>query len=530
MNKHFTSKCIANIFTTLSKPINRDIVFFLLIWLLFTGVNFFMHSIPNHMLVAWVVSYILVIPNLFFNKALCRVWSFFVFVAAFLDFCISTFCYATYNKVLDKDIAAIIRGTNLNEAVEFLSTYVTMPSIVFFVVSLSVAILFYRVLGKFVNGRGSISLSVFFGLITISGCVILFSRDDIRIRVFPEKYVHFFYFEEVPDLSVYVKNPEITYQEVDLVDNVVLIVGESFSKYHSSIYGYGKNTNPYLTSLPDSLLHLFHEVYSSECSTIKCFKNLMSSYKTSYSDSVKWYECCTLIEVMRRAGYKTHWLSNQSKFGLWDNVVGKYAALCDTEYFAGSKFEGVDRTTFDEELIYPVKCLSDTSEGRNFFVINLIGSHADFSKRYPDDFLRFTPDEYKDYNLTERNRRVVSYYDNSIAYNDSVVFELINLFKEKEALVIYLSDHGLDVFNTDDDYIGHATEDATSRWFGCQIPFIVYTSPLFVENHSDKILRISKNRKRVFCTDNLIYSIMDILGISSVLSELNGESLFSDIN
>ena len=55
----------------------------------------------------------------------------------------------------------------------------------------------------------------------------------------------------------------------------------------------------------------------------------MSTYKPEYKDSIEWYKCITLPKTMQTAGYQTFWISNQSKIGLFDTGVGRYADLCD---------------------------------------------------------------------------------------------------------------------------------------------------------------------------------------------------------
>ena len=66
----------------------------------------------------------------------------------------------------------------------------------------------------------------------------------------------------------------------------------------------------------------------------------------------EWYECTTLIEALQALGYQVNWISNQSKVGMHENIVGRFADLCDYQAFCGDKYSGSLRgKVLDEELL-----------------------------------------------------------------------------------------------------------------------------------------------------------------------------------
>ena len=108
-------------------------------------------------------------------------------------------------------------------------------------------------------------------------------------------------------------------------------------------------------------------------------------------------------------------------------------------------------------------------------------------------------------------------YDNTVLYNDSVVYELINILQRESAVVVYLSDHGEDVFRSSEDYCGHASELDERHWNVVrQIPLLVYTSQLFREKHPELQKRIEGAVNRPYRTDSIMYTIMDIAGVETV--------------
>ena len=112
----------------------------------------------------------------------------------------------------------------------------------------------------------------------------------------------------------------------------------------------------------------------------------------------------------------------------------------------------------------------------------------------------------------EHQREILAAYDNATLYNDFVVKSIIDKYKEKDAVVFYLSDHGLDVFDTDPDFFGHAKATPASTEHCRHIPFMVYVSPTFQDKRPELVKRMREAAHKEFCADKLIYCIMDAAG------------------
>lgn len=68
---------------------------------------------------------------------------------------------------------------------------------------------------------------------------------------------------------------------------VILVIGESFSKHHSNLYGYKKNTNPFLfKEMERGNLFVFQDVISSYNTTSYVMKNLFST--NSLMENERW--------------------------------------------------------------------------------------------------------------------------------------------------------------------------------------------------------------------------------------------------
>ena len=107
------------------------------------------------------------------------------------------------------------------------------------------------------------------------------------------------------------------------IDDVVLIIGESFSRQHSSMYGYENDTNPLLTKRLDRCEGVaFTDVISANNGTAIVFRLFMSLAV----DTVKWSKAPLLPAVFKRMGYNTTYYSNQfarnEDLGQWNTPMG----------------------------------------------------------------------------------------------------------------------------------------------------------------------------------------------------------------
>lgn len=309
-----------------------------------------------------------------------------------------------------------------------------------------------------------------------------------------------FRFEESIDLRNHRSHPRFSEVETTHPDNVVLIIGESFSKNHSSLYGYERKTNPCLESLLNGgSLVLFTQVTAPAASTTKAFKYLMTDLTLNDPQEVKWYDKLNIIDAFKALGYRTHWFSTQAEKGIWDNLPSSFSKICDNFLFVG-------RYAHDDLLL---DCHDLLTADLNFVVYHLMGQHEAFSERFPDEFCVFSPNQDKDV-----KERIIAEYDNATVFNDYVVSSIIHQYEDSNTLVVYLSDHGLDIFDTDADFFGHAMATEASQRHCRDIPFMVYVSPKCSEQSPWLKPRLLELREKEMCTDNLIHILLDFVGYS----------------
>ena len=318
------------------------------------------------------------------------------------------------------------------------------------------------------------------------------------------------------------------------VPNIVLIIGESYNKHHSQLYGYQEPTTPRQVAMEaEGSLVKFTDVVSSWNLTSFVFKHMLSLY--AVGDSGEWCDKPLFPEVFRKAGYHVIFVTNQfepkAKEAVYDFSGGFF--LNDPELSQRQFDQRSTRThRFDDGVLKEYDNLKkeedtlDLAKG-NLVILHLMGSHIDYRARYPQTTNTvFKPSMYNRPELTDKQRQILAHYDNSLLYNDSIVAAITQRFADKDAVVIYVPDHGEEIFDGSPYMYGRmhgANIDYRLARNEMEIPFWVWGSPLYRENHPYGWMAIQNAKNRPMMTDALPHFLMYLGGISSSLyrPELN---------
>lgn len=217
----------------------------------------------------------------------------------------------------------------------------------------------------------------------------------------------------------------------------VLVVGETARADHFSLNGYGRNTNPYLQT--DDVVS-FEHVTSCGTSTAYSVPCIFSLDSGSNYDPDSAANKFNVLDVLTKAGIDVEWIdANSGCKGVCRRI--KTINLAETDR------PGLGDNIFDEELL-PYLSQANPANGEDMLVVmHMLGSHGpSYSERYPDPFGKFIPFCTNAAPQECDNQAVVNAYDNSIAYTDYVLHEMIKVLEAKrhdfETVLVYVSDHG----------------------------------------------------------------------------------------
>ena len=520
----------------LLRPFKKHLLFLIAFFVLATSPFiliqiFYYHFYINALLLAihcFVLSYIItLLISAIGSKPLRRFFQTIILGFSAVYFAVNAYCVLKLGYLFDLDVAMLILGTNANEAKEFAS--VMLPKDIIFIV-LGTYLLFIGLWVLF--ARRNLNLGKKTSLLAFVVLCLCVGINAYSWGIWRDGPIAQWYemaqYETTGDLQSHYTHPELSLSDEAFPTNVVLIIGESYARNHSSLYGYEKETNPCLTAFRDSLmLFTFDSIDAPAPTTAESIRYMLSIYNKSdhqKNDSKKWFEYTSIIEVMQQLGYDCFWFSNQARGSKLNGPSRIFADACQHHHFYQEEGSNRYNTNLDMVLVdssyQSVNHIS--SQKHRFVVYHMMGSHFDFNLRYPKAFAKFTENDYQ--SDSSKHRGILAAYDNSILYNDYVVTQLINLFRDKDAIVIYLPDHGQVMYRNpkSPDYFAHGNNnDPVGYQLGVEIPFMVFASPLFQEKHPETTQRIKdrQNNPKPWNSDDLPYLIMDIIGVSSIDGE-----------
>lgn len=429
-------------------------------------------------------------------------------------------CLFTLNTPFTGDHIYLIKDTHSQESTGFFdqyfsaTTWIECIAVILIIILLFFIIHRHEVHHKFTNAYKIIAFSIVIvctlGLFVLNGIMtegtsILSSRAFIQFSQW--KYICSATFGKEQKLLNPTPNLDLT--DASLPDNIIILMGESASRTNMSVYGYDKSTTPYFDSLSkDSLIVLLKNVESPASSTNGSFSHMMTvdSATALSNDNGEYYKYETLPSIAKALGYKTTWISDHVRHNQYSNTVTNFADLCDSVRF-------IPGHLFDSCLITAVKDYISDNDSAQLIFIHLMGSHPQYTLRYPSTFSKFDPTEYPNLQ-NDRQRRLMAEYDNTIAYTDSILSEIIPLFDDKKALILYFSDHGQDLFQSSNNYCGHGQiSNIASYNAATKIPLIFYVTPSYREEFSKQWERIKHATDKPVNTTDLIATLLDILNV-----------------
>ena len=298
------------------------------------------------------------------------------------------------------------------------------------------------------------------------------------------------------------------------VPYVVFILGESTNRDRLHLYGYPLPNTPNLDELAaKGDIAVFRNTISPQSATVAVLRELFT-FNDAESDQ-EWYHYNNLIDVMKAAGYRTYWLSNQESSGIWGNVAQLFAGRSDVKRFTQLRESHEDSGKLDEELFPMVDEALQQPAMKNFYVLHLMGGHGLYYMRFPYIFSKFTKDDVPapQNELSDEKRTEIAQYENAMYYNDFVVSSLIGKFQDKEAIVIYLPDHGETIYDNGSNFAGHVEENPNHQQL--EVPLIFWASPSYKARHPEKWQAICAAVNQPYMTDDMIHTIMDLLNIRS---------------
>ena len=307
--------------------------------------------------------------------------------------------------------------------------------------------------------------------------------------------------------------------------SIILVIGESFIKKHSSLYGYRLKTNPKLEREEDAKrLFVFKDVVSPSASTSASIRNILSC--NSIGDGEQWYDFPYFPTIFKNAGYDVYFWDNQyhptSNAG-FDFSLNSYLHNSQISSITYNSWHGqISRQDGDIVNDYKKYRKEHPIGRKNFIIFHLQGMHFKQETRYPQsiDFLKFKSADIdrKETWMTEEKKIAIAHYDNCTFYNDSVISSIISIFRNEPAVLVYFSDHGEHIYDVG-DYYGRGLNIGTqNKAYAChlfEIPFVVWCSEKYIHRYPEMCRRLKDASKKPMMTDNICSFLMTLGGVKT---------------
>lgn len=417
--------------------------------------------------------------------------------------------YYLYGSCINENGITLIQETYINETIEFIKSFS-------FLFNISVATLSIAAYAIFLQANlifSSINLNIIYVGIIFAVAAFLtyylwkngatakkqgvFVRTGIiELYLDVKKYLKSIHLYK-ENLNERVKNLEVTQngEPFDKPSTIIMVIGESESRdYMSAFTDYPVETTPWLSAKKtDKHFILFPNAYSCIASTAPCLSNALT--EINQYNNKEFYSSCSVIDIAHKAGYTTHWYSNQGNLGDSSTAVTIIANTCGTSKWTK---QNLNQVQYDEALLDYLYEVDPTKN--NFVVIHLKGNHFNFINRYPQSFAKFSkPGKYD----------LIPNYIDSIRYTDYILQKIWEYSTQKLNLqaMLYFSDHAV---------IPDKRRSPNFDGFGVvRIPMFTYFSDEYIEKHSDIFSALSTNINKYF-TNDLVYELVcGILDIQS---------------
>lgn len=419
----------------------------------------------------------------------------------------------------------MIMNTNHNEALELLRNYLAVL-IIFMAIYLIVLYLLYLRVPNTINTKKTVYVSsvslmaLAVSPLPIYDHTVSYSENvrDALYDVFPGNIVdgimHVLYQDEFMSHGANERKNFYYHSKLDTTIRDkqihILIIGESSRYDHWGINGYSRNTSPKLSKRKD--LVSYSDVTAGGFMTEWAVPLLLTGVGADHYQSN--FQRKGITGAFNEVGFNSYWITNQTDFLGYFKV---HSLEAKKGYYLLTDFRSTKNVVMDMQLVDTLKKVLTQPGDKKFVVIHGLGSHYNYSARYPDQFDRFKPSNKSvTTKLTDLKAKkiLINSYDNSICYTDAVIDSVISLVDKQNAFssVTYISDHGEDLMDDSRGLTSHHQGSPPTKYIA-HIPLFVWYSPKLQEKYPDKISNLLQHKNARVSSQNVIFTLTSMAGI-----------------
>ena len=284
---------------------------------------------------------------------------------------------------------------------------------------------------------------------------------------------------------------------------VVFIIGESLRASSMQVNGYERATTPLLCKEENAVS--MSNIYSDYNLTHLSIPHFMTRSDEKHPDRA--YNERSFISLMKRAGYSTAWLANQESIKSFVYFIKE----CDrVKYVSSGKVSYIYEKWLDTDLLPYYDEELQRPAAHKLIILHTVGSHWYYNTHFTDEYEKYKP--ITDSKILSSNtfEQIRNSYDNSIVFSDYFWNQVINRLRNRNAVLIYLSDHG-ECMGEDGHFIHGSVDNEPQHLPGC---FIWYSDE-YARRYPQKVKSLRSNKDKRYKSYFLFHSILDAADIKS---------------
>ena len=468
------------------------------------------------------------------------------------------FLNLVFNKILQPDIITLLAETNSQESSEFLTSFLFSKGGILTLILLAIYLILMNLAERRKNKIYSALLTlkykyaykVLFVVFLILGLFSfrllgkMFSSNDVdKIQNNEGRYdaitslIYSFYTvhlisDDVSHAIEVTKNispSKIAFNDESL--DVVYVIGESYIKSHSQLYGYYLPTTPNLCEeQKNGNLFVFDDVVTPFNQTTSTMKNTFNC--NSLSEKEKWSDKPFFPAIFRKAGYNVYFWDVQRRTDVSEQAL--YQISMDSylynKYFTEKVYTQLGNKNFklDNEAVSDFKNNAKLSHNYNLIIFHFMGQHVLCTNRYPSNniFNKFSASSIRNDEcyIDASKKQQIAEYDNATYYNDYVMKHIFDMFRNKNAVILYFSDHGEEVYDYRDsrgrvDFEPNMIKQGLKFQF--EVPFMIWCSDKYQKKHAQIMRNIKTALHKPFESDDVNNVLFHLGGLKTTYYKPN---------
>jgi KDO II ethanolaminephosphotransferase len=300
---------------------------------------------------------------------------------------------------------------------------------------------------------------------------------------------------------------------------LVVVIGESARYDRMGILGHSRRNTPELKQIKNLTAMRATSCNTSTRLSLQCMFVRPEAVKHDGVSGRQTISEETVFAVLKRLGFTSELFAMQGEVWFYNSIDADYYKHREVIY---AEEANVGKPVDDLLLVPELQnSIERHPQGRHVVILHSKGSHYLYTSRYPRSYARYVPECTSSENPCDLEELLNS-YDNSIAYTDHFLGQVIEKLKDRKAVMVYTSDHGESI---GENAHLHGTPKDMAPPEQRMVPLVIWASNSFLldPRNAARFSRLQAGKDRMAFHEYLFDSILGCLGIESDNGGINQE-------